>query len=318
MKKNHTIRWVLYHEPIHLFVRTAKAFSQEIARLTGDRINVEVYTLEEYSDKFKNGVKHEPLSLIQNNDVEMSQMQTNLIGVWNAPDFFALEMPYLFKDHDHATRVLDGEIGRGLLDSLQKNTPVHGLAFTYSGGYRCLASDKKINSFEDLKGIKLVTAPNPVMVDTAKIFGCEPLAISARNYDAKSEVLQKNGYTVETTLPRYEYEANTAVQKHIVDTKHSMYLTSILISKDFWNSLDSEDQEFVRQAARVAAVREREESVAEAEDYAVNQARHDELGVSYYKFSDSEIAKMRDIVEPLYTKYEDVFSPGLINGILKA
>jgi len=319
MKKSHTIRWVLYHEPIHLFIRTAKAFSEEIEKLTDGRINVEVYTLEEYAQKFKNGVVFEPIALINSGEIDMSQMQTGIIGVWNAPDFFALDMPYLFKDHDHATRVLDGEIGRKMLDSLQDVSPVQGLAFTYSGGFRVLATDRPVNTTEDLEGLKLITTANPVMVETAKKLGCEPLPYMIRDLHSKGkELVSIQGHSVETTLPRYEYEADTTVQTHIADTKHSMYLTSILISKDLWNQFDSEDQELIRQAARSAAVQERQWSVDEADEYAVNTKRHEELGITYTKFSDEELDKMRSVVTPLYDHYSQFFSAGLIDGIVKS
>ena len=52
MSQKHTIRWVLYHEPVDLFQRTAEAFGQEITRLTDGRINVEVYTVAEFAEKY--------------------------------------------------------------------------------------------------------------------------------------------------------------------------------------------------------------------------------------------------------------------------
>lgn len=321
MKPTRTIRWVLYHEPIHLFLRTAKVFAEEIGKLTGGRINVEVYTKEEYADKFKNGVQFEPIALIQNDDVEMSQMQVSVVGVWDSPDFFALEMPYLFRDHDHATRVLDGAIGRGLLDSLQEKTPVHGLAFTYSGGFRVIASDRDIRKTDDIAGLNVITSTNPVMVETVEQLGGNPIPVMIRDLrrGLVDEIVDKNMvYSLETTLPRYEYEADPSLQKHIIDTQHSMYLTTILISKEFWNSLDQEDQEYVRTAARSAAVQEREWSVDEADEYAENIARHKELGITYTKLSNEELDKMKEVVEPLYTKYKDLFSPGLIDNIFKS
>jgi len=228
-------------------------------------------------------------------------------------------MPYLFKDHDHATRVLDGEIGRKMLDSLQDVSPVQGLAFTYSGGFRVLATDRPVNTTEDLEGLKLITTANPVMVETAKKLGCEPLPYMIRDLHSKGkELVSIQGHSVETTLPRYEYEADTTVQTHIADTKHSMYLTSILISKDLWNQFDSEDQELIRQAARSAAVQERQWSVDEADEYAVNTKRHEELGITYTKFSDEELDKMRSVVTPLYDHYSQFFSAGLIDGIVKS
>ena len=65
MSQTRTIRWVLYHEPIDLFIRTAEAFGDEIARLTDGRINVEIYSTTEFAEKFKKGIDVEPLVWMQ-------------------------------------------------------------------------------------------------------------------------------------------------------------------------------------------------------------------------------------------------------------
>ena len=319
MKKTHTIRWVLYHEPIHLFVRTAKVFSEEIQRLTDGRINVDVYSLKEYADKFHDGVIYDPIQLIQADEIEMSQLQIGTIAAWDANDFYALEMPYLFRDHEHATRVLDGEIGQQLLNSLDQVAPVHGLAFTYSGGFRVLATNRPVNTVADLNGINLVaTTINPVMIETAKSFGCNSIPFVIRDGHSVMDASSQEGVSIETTLPRYEYESDTKIQKYVVDTKHSMYLTSILISKEFWNGLDKDDQVLIKQAAVFAGVQEREWSVNESNDFAIDFEKHKNLGISYKEFPEEEIAKLKEVVEPLYDKYSQFFSPGLIDGIIRS
>lgn len=318
MNNTRTIRWILYHEPIHLFIRTAKAFAEEIKRITDDRINVEVYTLKEYSEKFTDGVQYDPMTLIDHNKAEMSQVRTSLIGTWDCPDFFALEMPYLFKDHNHATRVLDGDIGAKMLQSIEDKTPVRGLAFTYSGGYRVMATDRPVHTAEDLSGLKLITTPNPVMVETLEHFGCEPVPFMLRDLQGKSELADSNGYSVETTLPRYEHEANTDVQKYIADTEHSMYLTSIIISKNFWTSLSTEDQLAIQEAARKAAVLERDWSVQEADEFSKDTAKHAELGITYITFDDVEKNKLREVVLPIYEKYAQLFTDNLLDKIIKS
>ena len=318
MNNTRTIRWILYHEQIHLFIRTAKAFAEEIKQITNGRINVEVYTLEEYAEKFTDGVQYDPMTLIDHDKVEMSQVRTSLIGTWNCPDFFALEMPYLFTDHDHATRVLDGAIGAEMLQSIEGNTPVRGLAFTYSGGYRVLATDRPVHTAEELSGLKLITTPNPVMVETLQHFGCEAVPYMIRDLQGKSELADNAGYSVETTLPRYEHEANVDVQKYIADTEHSMYLTSIIISKNFWASLSTEDQAAIQEAARKAAVLEREWSVQEAEEFSQDHAKHAELGVTYISFDEVEKSKLREIVLPIYEKYAQMFTDNLLDKIIKS
>lgn len=321
MSQTRTIRWVLYHEPIDLFIRTAEAFSEEIGRLTNGRINVEIYSTKEFASKFKKGVDVEPLVWMQAGDCEMSQVQISEIANWHSPDFWALELPFLFRDHDHATRALEGPVGQSMLRGLEKTSPARGLAFTYSGGYRCLAVDREINTAEDLKGLTVITNKNPIMIETAEAFGCTPISVHVKDRHSENKLLTTNlngNNAIETTLPRYEKEAKTELHTHVVNTKHSMYLTSILIAKEFWNSLSQEDQDLIQQAALHSSRLEREWSVADADKISNSKAEQEKLGIQYSEFDQTERAKLESLVQPLYTKYAQFFTPDLVDGIIKS
>jgi len=112
MTSTQKIRWLIYHEPIDLFLRTANAFTNEIREATNGRIDIEVYTISEYSKKFKDGVYFDLMALINSGEVQMSQLYVAKLGQQAALDFFALELPFLFKNHDHAARVLEGNIDK--------------------------------------------------------------------------------------------------------------------------------------------------------------------------------------------------------------
>ena len=320
MSQTRTIRWVLYHEPVDLFLRTAKAFSEEIARKTNGRLVVEILTTEEFAEKYNKDASIEPMVWMQSGDAEMSQIHISHLGVWHAPEFFALELPFLFDSHDHATRVLEGPIGETMLGDLDSKTPVHGLAFTYSGGYRCLAVDREINTAEDLQGLKMVTNTNPVSIDTAEAFGCiaVPVNVNDKFSGVKDADNNHNGNNaIETTLPRYEKEAKTEVHTHVTNTKHSMYLTSILIAKDFWTSLSAEDQAAIKAAAMHSSKLERTWTVDDSAKIATSAEEQAKLGISYTEFADSERAKLKELVQPMYNKYRQIFGVDLVDGIIK-
>jgi hypothetical protein len=321
MNKTKTIRWVLYHQPIDLFIRTAEAFKAEIERQTNGRINVEIYTTTEFAEKFKKGIDVDPIVWIQSGECEMSQVQIGEVANWHSPDFWALELPFLFRDHDHATRALEGPIGQRMLASLENTSPTRGLAFTYSGGYRCLAADREINTVEDLKGLTVVTSLNPIMIETAEAFGCTavPVHIKDRHNENKRKETNFNGNNaVETTLPRYEAEAKTDVHRYIANTKHNMYLTSILISKEFWHNLSTEDKEAVQSAALYTSRLERAWSIEDSRKISDSKEEQDKLGIHYNEFSDSELDKLKQAVQPLYNKYAQFFTPDLVDGIIKS
>jgi TRAP-type C4-dicarboxylate transport system substrate-binding protein len=82
--------------------------------------------------------------------IEMSQLYTTWLAEHFDNDMLALDMPFIFQDHDHATRVLEGEVGEYLLDKITANSNVRGMAFTYSGGFRNLITNKKVDSLKSL------------------------------------------------------------------------------------------------------------------------------------------------------------------------
>jgi TRAP-type C4-dicarboxylate transport system substrate-binding protein len=152
--KTTKIRWVIAHEPLSLFVRAAEDFQRFVNEAqSAEKIEVEVMTLGEYSMKYNDGVmvtKHDLLDLMEQGKIEMSQMYTTWLAEDIEHDMLALEMPFIFEDHDHATRVLEGEVGEGLLEKITEKSNVRGMAFTYSGGFRNIITDKPVTSLKDL------------------------------------------------------------------------------------------------------------------------------------------------------------------------
>lgn len=312
------VRWLLYHEPVDLFLRTANSFAKEIRELTNGRIDIEVYTPTEYCDKFHNGQLLDPVALIKSGEIQMSQTQVCFMGTWGAEDFFALEMPFLFTDHDHATRVLEGEIGSKLLNDLAEKTPVRGLAFTYSGGYRCIASRTPVISAEDFKGLEMSVKSNPIFADMARAFGCEILPAIEHEWD-HNVVIRDGADLVQTTLPRYQTEVDNDVHQYVLNSRHSMYLTSIIINDAFWNSLSINDQQAMRQAALNSARLERQWTVNDANAIENNRSEQEKLGIKQLiELSDEETNKLKKSVDPLYEKYRNIFTPGLVDKIRNA
>jgi TRAP-type C4-dicarboxylate transport system substrate-binding protein len=154
MSKTTKIRWVIAHEPLSLFERAAKDFQNFVNEAqSAEKIEVEIMTINEYSERYNDGVvvtKHDLLDLMEQGKIEMSQMYTTCLAEKYEQDMLALEMPFIFEDHAHATRVLEGEVGEFLLNKITEKSNVRGMAFTYSGGFRNILSSKKVNTLQGL------------------------------------------------------------------------------------------------------------------------------------------------------------------------
>lgn len=320
------INWVLYHKPADLFLRTANAFANEIKQATDGKVQINIQTLEEYCDEHHDGKHVDPISLMKNGEVHMSQTQVWSVGVWGAEDFFALEMPYLFKDHDHATRVLEGPIGERLLSSLPESTPVRGLSFTYSGGYRVIASRKPINTANELEGLHMAVVNHAVFTDTAKAFGCNYTSLTEYNeidqfgkeYSHNEEAYKKSDL-MQTTAIRYKEEIESSEMPYVINSQHSMYLTTILISEKFWQSLTNEEQELFKSCAIKASRLERNWSVQDGNEILSSADMQKTLGIKQViSFDSEEGEKLKSKVSSVYQKYDQLFSKGLLEEIKQA
>lgn len=314
MSKKH-VKWVLAHEPIELFIRAAKVFAAEIEKRAPEQLEIEVMTMSEYSEKYNNGIvvtKHELVDLLDQGLIEMSQTYTITLGKINK-DFYALDLPFLFENHDHASRVFEGEVGTHLLDSLQESKKVKGLAFTYSGGFRIIPGNEEVCKIEDLRGVKVRTSFSPVAIETFKTLGADVVPMELEEL---SDNLGKANVDIgESTYPRVYALGHNKVSKVINHTEHSLFLTSILIGTDFWNTLSPELQQVVSECAKEAARYERSISIA---DVLATQSRAEQDGIKVLKMSKEEQARFAAETKVVYDKFQDYFTAGLVDKIKKA
>ena len=305
------IRWVLAHEPIGLFTEAAQVFKKEVYEKTHVNIALEILTLPEYEVKYNGGKKIKQkgyLKRIQQGKIEMSQTYTTTLGQVSQ-SMFALDLPFLFRDHAHAQKVLEGKIGDKLLADLS-HANLRGLAFTYSGGYRIVPGTKAITKLEDFKGLKVRTSNSPVAMETFKLLGAKavPMSLDGVDDSFKTGAINEAESTYARYFPLGQYKNASIVN----ETQHSLFLTSIIVNEKVWNSLPQEYQKIMKEAAFNAARIERDHSIAAAEE---TKKKCIENGIKIVSLDKKEEARLKAALQPVYTKYGPVFGKELISSI---
>lgn len=312
MNKKH-VKWVIAHEPIGLFLKVAKDFAKEVNEQTNGMFDIEVLALSEYAKKYNNGekiTKYHLMDLINSGAIEMSHIYTTWLADYNK-DLHALDLPFLFRDHEHADRVLEGDIGAGLLKDVAKNSNIHAMSFTYSGGYRVVPSNFRADTVAAWHGRKVRTSRSPVAIDVFKLLGAEPYE------NITLETMNEYADRGEIDAGESTYLRVVALDQHrsfkvVNDTAHSLFLTSIIVNKDFFGNLDKTVQEIMHRAAVNAARTERRQSVANIPGI-ISECQ--ESGVEIVQMSEAEKAKFQDTTSKVYDMYKDYFSPGLVDSI---
>ena len=317
MNKPVKIRWVLAHDPIGLFLRAAKVFVKELEERAPGQLDFEVLTLSEYSEKYYNGkpvTKYDLLNLMEQGYLEMSQVYTTWLAERYNKNLNIIDMPFLFKDHDHAGRVFDGEIGTEMLAGIAaSNKGVRGLAFTYSGGYRMIPSKTEIKSVADFKGKKVRVSMSPCAEDTFRLLGADPIKFPVE--DIAEAVGEGRVEAGESTYARFFSLKQDTTCPVIVDARHNISATSIIVNDAFWASLPSHLQDILQGAAYASAKSERKEAV---DDVDTVQAQALEQGVRVVKWTEEARSEFASATEELYQKYDSYFENNLLQRIRNA
>ena len=313
--KSLNLKWVIAHKPVYLFQRVAEDFKNIVNSRGKDvKIDIEIMTAEQYNDQYQPETPVTPQNvwrLLQDNSVQITQMQTTSLARQANRQMHVLDMPYLFDDHDHAAEILEGEIGTRLLNNFDSDSRLKGLAYTYSGGFRLLPVSESVQSLAEIAGRNIRSGMSPIAQDTMQAFGFTPVPTEIEQVSAVVQSGQAVGaeYVAQRLLPdQCEDWVNT-----IINTEHSLFLTSIVVNVDWWDSLDHSIQQLFMEAALEAARNERALSL---EDGDASLETLKSKGVRVIELDDSEQATLRQQAQSVYEKYTDsFFEPGLVDSI---
>lgn len=170
------------------------------------------------------------------------------------PEANVVSLPFIFKDPDHAFRVLEGKAGDMINAGMAKKGLI-SLAW-YDGGARSFYNSKKpIKTPADVVGMKIRVMNNDLYSGMIKALGGNPSPM------AFAEVYQslKTGVVdgAENNWPSYESTGHYEVAKYYSISQHLIIPETLCINADVWNKLSADDQKILKEAAQESALLQR-------------------------------------------------------------
>lgn len=231
-------------DPVHA---GALRFKEVVEQGSGGAIRIDVFP----SEQLGAGVRG--LEGTQLGSIDLNVSGNPFFG-GIAPEMSALDIPFLFRSVDHAYAVIDGPLGRQLLDRLDAKG-LKGLAF-WEIGFRNLTNSKRpITKPEDLKGMKLRTTPNPMHVEAFKLWGANPapLPISETYLALQTGTVDGQENPV-VHIAKLKFQE---VQKHLSLTRHAFTAAPMTMNLAKFNGLSKAHQDLLMRAAAEGAKVER-------------------------------------------------------------
>ena len=284
--------------PVHLGMEHMKSRLEE---LSGGRVTIDIYP--------SSVLGNENQCIEQLQDGSLAMTKTSAAAIENfIPIMSVYSMPYLFRDADHYWTVLEGEIGKKLLESGESKF-LRGLCYYDAGSRNFYTKDKPIKTPDDLKGMKIRVMNSRTAVEMVKAMGGSPTPISfGELYSALSQGIVDGA---ENNPPSFTSSKHSEVCKHFSLDGHTRVPDILMMSTKVWDNLDPQVQKWVAQAANDSTTFQRklwEEKTQES----LEEAR--QADVTIYEVNTAAFAAK---VAPMFDAIEDEETRAIAKQILE-
>jgi tripartite ATP-independent transporter DctP family solute receptor len=286
--------------PEHPYHLGAVRFSELVAQRTKDKVKIDVYPSTQL------GNERDMVEGLQLGTIDLVVTSTGPLGGF-VPKMFVVDLPFLFRDREHAYKVLDGPIGRDLLDAFSAKG-IKGLAF-WENGFRQITNNvRPIEKPEDLKGIKIRTMENKVHLASFKAFGASPTPMAWS--EVYTALQQKTIDAQENPIAIIYHQKIFEVQKYLTLTGHFYSPTPLLMSLKAFDSLPKDIQKIMLDTAIECATYERNL----LRDSEVKQIA--ELKAKGMQVATPNKKPFQDAAAPVYKEFEAQFGKETIDKIV--
>ncbi|MEY8829685.1 TRAP transporter substrate-binding protein [Sedimentitalea sp. XS_ASV28] len=226
------------------------------------------------------------------------------------PDTGVFDIPFLFRDLDHARAVLDGPVGQGILAKFD-DIGLHALAWGEQGFRHITNNRNAIETPADVEGLKLRTMENPVHLAAFNAMGAAPTPMAWPEVISSLQqgVIdgQENPLSVIVSVKLDE------VQKYLTLSGHVYSPAVLLVSGPFWAGLD-DDQKAVFEKAAAEAVAAMRDYVDNVETTGVETLR--ERGMEVNALSPEQKAAFQSSIASAYEGYYQTYGKDLVDSIV--
>jgi TRAP-type transport system periplasmic protein len=222
------------------YYKGAVALADAAKELSGGRMTIQIFANAQL------GNDRDMVEGMQLGSIDLSSPSTGAMGAV-VPAANVLDLPYIFDDHAHVYRVLDGPFADQLY-KLFDTVGFHPLGY-WEIGFRNLTNNvRPVRTPADVKGLKLRTLPAAIHQRAWSLVGAQPVAIDFTElYNALQTGVvdgQENPYNIILLGKLHE------VQKHLTITRHIYGTAPTSVSDKTWAKLGPELQGILKEAVK--------------------------------------------------------------------
>jgi len=274
-------------------------FAELVEQKTGGKVKVEIYpggVLGGERDNFE---------AMQLGALDVAPITTALSSSF-LPKFGAFDLPFIFRDTEHAFKTADGPVGQQLLKELESQKVV-GLGY-WTAGFRSVYTSKvPVRKPEDLEGLKIRLMENSVHANSFKCLGAIPVPMAWGELYTALQQGTVDG--AENSIPAIYTSKHYEVCKNLSLTRHFCALSPLLISKATYDRLPEKYRTAIREAGVESSIYQRE-VFQQMESEQINKLK--EAGVNIIEVDRNAF---HDLCKDVYAMFKDKIPEELVQQI---
>lgn len=243
-------------EPVHPYGKGAEKFAELVKEKSGGEIEVKVFPSSQL------GGQKDLIEGLIFGTVDMALVGTAVLGQFQ-PQISIFDLPFLFKDRQHAYKSLD-TVGMELGKELEPKG-IKLLGYMENGIRHMTNNVRPIKTPADMEGLKIRVMNNKIYVETMKALGASPTPMAfGELYSAMQQGTvdgQENPSAHIWTKRFFE------VQDYASLTAHAYSPEPMLISMISWGKLSDDQKAIIQEAANEAIAWQRQLSEDQDNEY---------------------------------------------------
>lgn len=195
------------------------------------------------------GSEREVLELLQIGSVAITKVSAATMSNF-VPEYHVFGVPYLFRDKEHQFNVLEGEVGKAILEKGSKFW-LRGLCYYDAGSRSFYTSKKAVNTPEDLKGLKIRVMNNQMAINMVNSLGgsATPMAYGELYTAIQQGVVDG----AENNPPSFVSSNHYEISRYYILDEHSSVPDVLVMGTKQWDKLSEEERNWVQEAANESA-----------------------------------------------------------------
>lgn len=238
--KNHKTLLFAHSLPVtHPVHKGILAMQDALDEKSGGKLQIKVFPDAQL------GSEREVLELLQIGSIAMTKVSAASLSSF-APEYKILGVPYLFRDSEHLFDVLEGEVGKKILEGGSEYL-LRGLCFYDAGSRSFYTLAGFIKTPDDLKGKKIRVMNDQMAVNMVNDLGgsATPMAYGELYTALQQRVVDG----AENNIPSFVTSNHYEICKFYTVDEHSMVPDVVVVSTRFWDTLSDTEKEWLQAAA---------------------------------------------------------------------